>query len=275
MVEKIRHPAPTEPLAHLHDASFRGWQLWPLDPWPAFRNCFIGTHTHSLVFMWPTKLKIFTTWSLQESLLDSGQAQCCFHSSWVSSCHWHPSFQCPLTGLRPPDCHEATGEPPFYQFCWDIFFLGKCVLRLGVSRSHNAIVFFKWLKPLPPPPKALSGYSGRIISHLWKCLGSSGFPLHHLMCSHVPLEVMSVLISEVIDSRGSSPERLCQLPIVPLNHTQARENMEGREGIWLEWRVGSKDSATVRPGTELSACSQSHPLELPSPHWENKSRNVS
>lgn len=91
-------------------------------------------------------------------------------------------------------------------------------------------------------------------------------PLYHLMCPHVPLGVMSVLISEVIASRGSKPERLCQLPRVPLNHTQARENVEGREGIRLEWRAGGKDPATVRPGTELSADSQSHPLEPPSPH---------
>lgn len=49
--------------------------------------------------------------------------------------------------------------------------------------------------------------------------------------SHVPTEVMSVLISEVIASRGSNPERLCQLPGVSLNHPQARENVEGREGI--------------------------------------------
>lgn len=55
---------------------------------------------------------------------------------------------------------------------------------------------------LPTPavsafPQLLSTYTHEIIGHLWKRLRSSTLYLHHLMCPHLPLEVMSALISEV------------------------------------------------------------------------------
>lgn len=144
-------------------------------------------------------------------------------------------------------------------------------LRLDAGRSHNTIVFFKWLKPFLPlysrcinPPPAI------ICLHRWGHFPFVKMPEKFSISptsSHMPTcapggNVTSYFWSSLLEEEQNT-ERLCHLSKVPLwimlrVWIQAWKNVD-RWG-YCSGEMAARTLATVRPRDKTFADSQFHSL---------------
>lgn len=109
---------------------------------------------------------------------------------------------------------------------------------------------------MSPYPYPLSAYSDEIIFHLWKCLRSSVFHLHHVICPHVPLPRPLLLLKFIASGRAKHGKTMSLAQGPTLNHARdlnpgpgkTKQNMnrwgccKAKWDVALEWEDGSKDS---------------------------------